>query len=159
VVQAIDVLTGKAEVGQEVVVIGGRVVGISTALFLSERGKKVTIVTRSKIARGLSHNTKLILYEYLIQKGLHLMPNTVLDSVTENGVNVLIECGEPPEKDYIFSFLKADSIVLAVGAANNSQLGEELGGLIPEVYQIGDCASKRTIFAAMREGSETGRKI
>jgi pyruvate/2-oxoglutarate dehydrogenase complex dihydrolipoamide dehydrogenase (E3) component len=159
VVQAIDVLTGQAETGQEVVVIGGRVVGINTALFLAEKGKNVSLITRSKIARGLSRNTKLILYEYLIKKGVRLYPNTLPDSITEKGVNIQIDSGEPPEKDYIFSFLNADTVVLAVGSVNHNRLAEELSGLMPEVYAIGDCASKRTIFAAMREGSETGRKI
>ncbi len=159
VVQAVDVLTGQAMTGQEVVVIGGRVVGINTALFLAEKGKSVSLVTRSKIARGLSHNTKLILFEYLIKKGVRLFPYTLPDSITEKGVNIQIDSGEPPEKDYIFSFLKADTVVLAVGAVNHNRLAEELSGLMPEVYPIGDCASKRTIFAAMREGSEIGRKI
>lgn len=159
VVQAAEVLTGNAEVGQEVVVIGGRIVGINTALFLAEKGKNVSIVSRSKIGRGLSHNTKLILYEFLIKKGIRLYPYTVPDSVTEKGLNVLIDSGEPSEKDYIFSFLKADTVVLAVGAVNDNRLGEEVSGTMPEVYQIGDCAGRRGIFAAIREGSETGRKI
>jgi hypothetical protein len=90
---------------------------------------------------------------------VRLFPYTLPDSITEKGLNVLIDSGEPPEKDYIFSFLKADTIVLAVGAVNDSRLAEELSGLMPEVYPIGDCSSKRTIFAAMREGSEVGRKI
>jgi 2,4-dienoyl-CoA reductase-like NADH-dependent reductase (Old Yellow Enzyme family)/thioredoxin reductase len=159
VVQAIDVLSGQVETGNEIVVIGGRVVGINTALFLAEKGKRVALVTRSKIGRGLSHNTKLILYEYLIKKGVILFPYTIPDSITEKGVNIQIDSGEPPEKDFIFSFLKADTVVLAVGAVNHNRLAEELSGLMPEVYPIGDCASKRSIFAAMREGSEIGRKI
>jgi 2-enoate reductase len=103
VVQATDVLTGSAEVGREVVVIGGRVVGINAALFLAEKGKSVSLVTRSKIGRGLSHNTKLILYEYLIKKGVRLFPNTIPESITAKGVNIQIDSGEAPEKDYIFS--------------------------------------------------------
>jgi len=116
-------------------------------------------VSRSKIGRGLSHNNKLILYEYLVKRGIRLFPYCVPDSITENGLNVLIDSGEPPEKDYLFSFLKADSVVLAVGARNNSLLGEELSALLPEVYQIGDCAGRRGIFSAMREGSEIARRI
>lgn len=159
VVQAVDVLSGKAETGQDVVVIGGRLVGISAALFLVEKGKNVSLISRNRIGRGLSHNNKLILYEFLIKKGVRLFPDTVPDSVTEKGLNVLVDSGDAPEKDYLFNFLKADTVVLAVGAVNDNRLGEYLGGLLPEVYQIGDCASKRSIFAAMREGSETGRKI
>ena len=141
------------------VVIGGRVVGISTALFLAEQGRQVSLITRSKIARGLSHNTKQILLEYLIKKGVRLYPNTLVDSITGKGVNVLIDCGEPPEKDNVFAFLKSDTVVLAVGAVNDNRLGEELSGILPEVHQIGDAAGRRNIFTAMREGSETGRRI
>jgi 2,4-dienoyl-CoA reductase-like NADH-dependent reductase (Old Yellow Enzyme family)/thioredoxin reductase len=159
VVQATDLLMGKVDAGQEVVVIGGRLVGISTALFLAQKGKNVSIITRSKIGRGLTRNNKSILYEYLIKHGVHMYPHTMPDSITNKGVNCWWDSSETSERDNVFFFLKADTIVLAVGAENDRQLGEELSGLMAEVYQIGDCAGKRSIFAAMREGSEVGCKI
>jgi len=159
VVQATDVLTGRINTGQEVVIIGGRLVGINTALFLAERGKAVSIVTRSKIARGLSQNNKLILFEYLVKHGVRMYPHSVPDSITERGVNCWWDSGEPQSRDNIFFFLKADTIVLAVGATNENRLAEELSGLMSEVYPIGDCAGKRSIFAAMREGSAVGHRI
>jgi 2,4-dienoyl-CoA reductase-like NADH-dependent reductase (Old Yellow Enzyme family)/thioredoxin reductase len=159
VVQATDVLMGKVDVGQEVVVIGGRLVGLTVALFLAERGKNVSIVTRSKIARGLSHNTKLVLLENLVKYRVRLYPDSIPDSITEKGVNIWWDSGEPPAKDQVFFFLKVDTVVLAVGAKNESQLGDELSGLMSEVYKIGDCAGRRSVFAAIRDGSEVGRKI
>jgi len=48
----VDVLTGKVQTGNEIVVIGGRTVGLSVALFLADKGKKVSVITRSKIARA-----------------------------------------------------------------------------------------------------------
>lgn len=159
VVQAIDVLMGKANVGQEVVIIGGRTVGLDTALFLAERGKNVSIVTRSKIARGIFRNNKLAIFENLIRYRVRLYPNAIPDSITENGVNIWWDSGDPPAKDNVFAFLKADTVVVAIGAVNNNQLTNELSGLISEVYAIGDCAGKRSVFAAMRGGSEVGRKI
>jgi hypothetical protein len=83
----------------------------------------------------------------------------VPDSITDKGVNCWWDSGEPQARDNVFFFLKADTVVLAVGAINDNRLAEELGGALPEVYAVGDCAGKRTIFAAMHEGSEAGRKI
>ncbi len=42
-VTAEDVLSGKAEVGSRVVIIGGGVVGCETAEFMAEKGKKVVV--------------------------------------------------------------------------------------------------------------------
>jgi 2,4-dienoyl-CoA reductase-like NADH-dependent reductase (Old Yellow Enzyme family)/thioredoxin reductase len=159
VVQVVDVLTSKAEVGQEVVVIGGRTVGITAALFLAEKGKKVSIVTRSDIARGLSRDTKLVVFDSLIKYGVYLYPYSTPDSITENGVNILLNIGDTQGRDNVFSFLRANTIVLAVGAKNENRLVEQLSGQIPEIYSIGDCAGKRSIFAAMRGGSEVAQKI
>jgi 2,4-dienoyl-CoA reductase-like NADH-dependent reductase (Old Yellow Enzyme family)/thioredoxin reductase len=159
VVQAVDVLSGDAKTGQEVVIIGARLVGLSTAIYLAKMGKKVAVITRGKIARGFGHNQKGAIFEYLVQYGVHVYPNTIPDSITESGVNVWWDSGEPPAKDNVFGFLKADSVVLAVGAISNNSLSEELKDKLPEVYSIGDCAGKRSIFAAVRGGSEIGRKI
>jgi len=159
VVQATDVLMGKVDVGQDVIVIGGRIVGLGTALFLAEQGKNVSVVTRSEIGRGLNRNMKRTLIEFLVKHGVRFYPNAEPDSITENGVNIWWTTSEQPVRDNIFLFLKADTVVLAVGAVNNDQLGDELSGLMSEVYSIGDCAGKRSIFAAIRGGSEIGQKI
>ncbi len=159
VVQAVDVLAGKIETGKEVVVIGGRVVGLDTALFLAQRGKRISVVTRSSFGRGIVHNLRATLFEYLVKYGVYIYEHTIADSITEKGVNCWRTGSDNSERDNLFFFLPADSIVLAVGAVNNNQLGDELTGLVPEVYKVGDCAGKRSIFAAMRGGSEIARKI
>ena len=159
VVQAIEVLEESVVVGQEVVIIGGRLVGLDTALFLAERGKSVSIISRSKIARGVDHNLKLALMEKLIAHGVRLYPNTVPDSITERGVNAWWDSGEPPAKDHVFVFFKADTVVLAVGARSDDGLTEALSGLAPEVYTIGDAAGVRDVFDAIHEGADVGRRI
>jgi len=159
VVQAVDALGGRVDVGQEVVVIGGRLVGLDTALFLAERGKSVSIISRSKIARGVDHNLKLALMEKLIAHGVRLYPNTVPDSITERGVNAWWDSGEPPAKDHVFVFFKADTVVLAVGARSDDGLADALSGLAPEVYTIGDAAGVRDVFDAIHEGADVGRRI
>ena len=137
VVQATDVLAKKVDTGQEVVVIGGRTVGTEVALFLAEQGKNVSIVTRSKIARGLDHNLKMTLLEYFIKYRVRMYPNSTPESITEKGVNCWWDAGDANTRDSVFFFLPADTIVLAVGAVNDYRLGEELSGMLPEVYKIG----------------------
>jgi 2,4-dienoyl-CoA reductase (NADPH2) len=159
VVQATNVLSGEVDTGNEVVIIGGRLVGLTTALFLAKQGKNVSVITRSKIAQGLMHNTKLVFFERLLENKVRLFPHCTPESITENGVNSWWDSGEPPEKENIFFFLKADTVVLAVGAADNYRLGDLISTIVPETYKIGDCSGKRNIFSAMRDGSETARKI
>jgi len=95
----------------------------------------------------------------LIKYGVHLYPYSTPDSISEKGVNIWWNSGDAQARDNVFAFLKADTVVLAVGAENENRLAEQLSGLMPEVYPIGDCAGKRSIFAAMRGGSEVGQKI
>ena len=159
VVQAVDVLLNKVDTGQEIVVTGGRLVGLGTALFLAGKGKKVSVITRSQIGRGLGRNLKPALFDSLIQYGVHLYPFSKPDSITENGINFWWNSGDEKNRNDIFAFLEADTIVLATGSENDNGLAEELKGLIPEVYTIGDCAGKRSIFAAVRGGAEIGMKI
>jgi 2,4-dienoyl-CoA reductase-like NADH-dependent reductase (Old Yellow Enzyme family)/thioredoxin reductase len=159
VVQANDVLTGKVETGQKVVVVGGRGLGCDVALFLAEKGKDVSIITRSKVGRDMLHNLKQTMLEFLVKARVHMYEFTVPDSITEKGVNCWFNSGDSKERDDLFFFLPADTTVLAVGVFSDNALGEEVTGIIPETYLIGDCSGKRTVFDAMHDGSDIGRKI
>jgi 2,4-dienoyl-CoA reductase-like NADH-dependent reductase (Old Yellow Enzyme family)/thioredoxin reductase len=159
VVQATDVLAGKAAIGKNVIVIGGCTVGLETALFLGERGKNVSVVTRSQIARGMFPNKKAALFEYLVKYRIRLYPYCIVDNISVKGVNIWWNAGELPAIENVFAFLPADNIVLAVGSEKDNRLVRELAGIVPEIYPIGDCAGKLSIFAAIRGGHEVGLKI
>ena len=159
VVQANDVLTGKAKVGKKVVVVGGRGLGCDVALFLAEKGKDVSIITRSKVGRDMLHNLKQTMLEFLIRARVHMYEFTVPDSITEKGVNCWFNSGNDKERDDLFFYLPADTVVLAVGVTSDNALGEEITGIIPETYLIGDCSGKRTVFDAMHDGSDIGQRI
>lgn len=159
VVQAVDVLAGRAEVGREVVIIGGRLVGLDTALFLAERGKSVSVISRSKIARDVPHNLKLALMEKLVRAGVRLYPHTVPDSITPKGVNAWWDAGRPPQKENVFVFFPADTVVLAVGAESEAAIAEELRQFVPEVRVIGDAAAVGDVFDAVHSGAEVGRAL
>jgi hypothetical protein len=52
-----------------------------------------------------------------------------------------------------------DSIILSHGRVPNSELYEQMKKLAPEVWQIGDCLSPRTIEEATFEGMSISLRL
>ncbi len=153
VLQATDVLTGEAKVGQRVVVIGGRLVGMEIALMLAEQGKNVSIVTRRGLGAGapLERNIFVVLRERLMEGGVAIYANSTILEIAEKGVFFAWE------KE--LEFVPADTIVLAVGLKPENKLVDELKGVVSELYAIGDCVEPRDALRAINEGAEVARKI
>jgi 2,4-dienoyl-CoA reductase-like NADH-dependent reductase (Old Yellow Enzyme family)/thioredoxin reductase len=162
VVFANDVLTGKVKTGKEVVVVGGHLVGIDVALYLAGQGKDVSLVEMKKVGWDVHHYLRLTLFNYLIRHKVRLFSDSTLDTVTDKGAHIVMDLGDPATtgglRNDLF-FLKADTIVLAVGSRSENKLAEKLSGVMPCVYAIGDSVQPRDLLAAIHEGSEVGRKI
>jgi len=147
----LDVAEGKAKVGNRVVVIGGRLRGMETAYFLAQQGEKVSLVTRSQLGRDMNKVTYLGLRDKLIEHNVSIYPNSPAFQITDKGVSVS-NYGD-------FLFLPADTVVLAVGSKSENELVEQLKGIAPEIYAIGDCVEPRCALDAIKEGAEIGREI
>lgn len=153
-VQANDVFTGKAKVGNEVVVIGGRLVAMEVAVLLAEQGKKVSLVTKYRLGedgRPLQRYLFKQLRNRLVELGVFLYPDSPAWEIVEKGVYIAYQ------RELLF--LEADTVVLSVGAKSQRGVLEELKGLNLEVYAIGDCVEPRDAADAIREGAEVGRQI
>ena len=150
----LEVLSGKVEVGNRVVVIGGELSGCETADYLSEHGKNVTVVRRGpEMATGLFASARQALLNRLEEKGVTLMPGvTEYQGITEEGLHILNSEGEK-------QLLEADSIVLATGATANDRLANAIRGIVSEIHLVGDCAEPGRILDAIRDGSSAGREI
>ena len=150
----LEVLSGKVEVGDRVVVIGGELSGCETADYLSEHGKNVTVVRRGpEMATGLFVGARQPLLNRLEEKGVTLMPGIKeYQEITEEGLHILDSEGE-------HRLLSADSIVLATGATANDRLANAIRGIVSEIHLVGDCAEPGRILDAIRDGSSAGREI
>ncbi len=149
-VQAVDVLEGKEQVGNRIVVIGGGLVGCETAEFLVEKGKSVTVVEiLPELATAVGPSLRTSLLDRLKEKGVALLTSVRCEEVTPGGMVIATEEGERKTIGF-------DSIVLAVGACPNSKLGEEIKDKLPEIYQVGDCVEPRKIRDATGEGYRAG---
>lgn len=153
VVKAQDVLLEKVEAGEKVIVIGGELVACETAEFLADKGKKVTILRRGpKIAEKIAHSPRELLLSRLEAKGVTMLTGVRYESISDKGLTLVTSEGERLT-------IEADTIVLAAGAASNTQLFQALEGKIREIYLAGDCVQPRRIVEAMHDGSSIGRKI
>jgi len=151
VFQANDLILGRVKPGSTVVVVGGRTLGLEIADQLADEAKKVTLVTRRQLGRGVERNVYLALRNRLIPKGVHLFPHSPVTAIKEDGVYAVFN------NDLLF--LPADTVVLAVGVQPENALVRELEAGGPEVHQIGDCLKPRDLMDAIREAAETARRI
>ena len=83
------VITGKAKTGDRVVVIGGRMVGMETALYLAEKGKKVSLLTLNRLGENgkkLEENIYRTLRDRMIKNGIQVFPSTPAVEIRPDGV-------------------------------------------------------------------------
>jgi 2-enoate reductase len=150
---AADVLLGRHKVGEEVVVLGGGLVGCETALYLAEQGKRVTIVEiLGGVARDVFSINRMHLVKLLTDSGVRIMTETTVTEITDDGVAIV-------DKDGKSSKLESDSVVLALGLSSSKELEETLKDVVPETHVIGDCVEPRKVMSAIWEAFRFARLV
>ena len=150
VVTAQDVLSGKAKAGQNVVIIGGGMVGCETGHYLAEQGKTVTIIEILKrMASDMFPMARRRLMDGLRSKKVTLLASATCEEIKEGNVQVTTAEGKRET-------IPADTIVIAVGYKANNHLYKALEGKVPETYCIGNSAEPRKILEATSEGYQAG---
>ncbi len=154
VVQANDVITGKAQTGHRVLIVGGRLLAMEVALQLAEQGKSVALTTLHLLGENGAPPERQLYEEYrnrLFNIGVQIFENAPVMEIREGGAYIVFHKA--------LCFLKADTVVLAVGSEPNNKLVKELKEAGYSVHSIGDCVEPRDALLAVREGAELGRKI
>jgi len=150
VVTAQDVLSGKAKAGQNVVIIGGGMVGGETGHYLAERGKTVTIIEiLRRIASDMFPMARRRLFDGLRSKKVTLRTSSTCEEIREDSVRITNAEGKKET-------IPADTIIIAVGYKANELLYKALEGKVPEIYCIGNSSEPRRILEATNEGYRTG---
>lgn len=150
VVTAQDVLSGKVKAGQNVVIIGGGMVGCETGHYLVEQGKMVTIIEILKrMASDMFFMTRRRLMDGLRSKKVTLLTSATCEEIKEGSVQVTTAEGKKET-------IPADTVIIAAGYKANDHLYKALEGKVPEIYCIGNSAEPRRILEATSEGYRTG---
>jgi 2,4-dienoyl-CoA reductase-like NADH-dependent reductase (Old Yellow Enzyme family)/thioredoxin reductase len=147
VVWAGDVDTGKASIGEIVVVVGAGLTGCETALNLAQQGRKVKIIDmidEQEIAKDTSSVNRITLMELLHQNDVEFKTEVKLQEITDKGVIVTDKKGNQ------FG-IPADTVILSLGVTSRRATVNALQGLSREAYVIGDCSSPRNLMAAIHD--------
>lgn len=148
------VLLKEIEVGHNVVVIGGGLVGSETALELSMQGKNVTVVEMLddilKVAAHFVANDQNL--RYLIKESdIKIRTSAKLTEILDDGV--MIETANGMEK------VSYDNVVFAVGFRSDQSLYEEIENAGFECVNIGDNVKPGKIIDAIHAGYHSIRLL
>ena len=146
VVDSHAVLDGEAKAAGNVVVIGGGMVGMEVAEYLSEKGAKVTVLEMMKeFCADMGSTRKICVTEQIYQDGI--------TPVTEVKVTEIQDGKVIGEKDGEKVEFPCDYAVMAVGARkrDGSALEKMCNDLEIGYYEIGDAGMARRALNAVRE--------
>jgi 2,4-dienoyl-CoA reductase-like NADH-dependent reductase (Old Yellow Enzyme family)/thioredoxin reductase len=149
-----DVLSDEANIGDKVLVVGGGGTGAEIADFLSEAGKKVTLVEMLEdIASDLINHLQHYLKHRLNEKSVTIHTSTQVKELGKGYAMVEDASGIRKLDDF-------DSIILALGSEKpNDDVYKSLEGKVSELYVIGDAREPREIVDAVYEGEEIAIKL
>jgi 2,4-dienoyl-CoA reductase-like NADH-dependent reductase (Old Yellow Enzyme family)/thioredoxin reductase len=152
VISARRALTSE-EVGPCVLVIGGGLVGCETADYLAGKDMSVTIVEMLKhTARDIGPAARFFLRRRLQEKQVLILTQSTVKSIDDDYAIV----DTPGGQQRLGPF---DTIVMATGAAPVNSLGDQVKGIVPEVYVIGDACKPGKILAAVEQAAEIALKL
>jgi 2,4-dienoyl-CoA reductase-like NADH-dependent reductase (Old Yellow Enzyme family)/thioredoxin reductase len=147
VTTALEVLGGKAKLGQKIAVIGGGVVGTEVGLYLAEQGKEIIFVELlDTFMNGITFDEMLVYQERFRALKTTVYTGKRLESVTVKDITVIDRYGNRTK-------LAADTVILAAGFKPNRKIIDSLrnkSGL--QVIEAGDCIRPRKIFDAIHDG-------
>ncbi len=162
VITAIDVLKGYSEIGENIVVVGGGMIGLEISEYLVKKGKKVVIVEQQKkVAMDVGLTQRLAHWRRLVRTRIPIYTDATLSEVFHNGINVIMKMGIEDEerKGDENVFLPADNVVLATGMKPMKIELEKWKEKAEEVYMIGDCVEPSLLIDAIHAGARLGFKL
>ncbi|NOX33755.1 MAG: FAD-dependent oxidoreductase [Deltaproteobacteria bacterium] len=149
----VDVISGKEEVKEKVIVLGGGMTGLITADFLAEQGKKVVVLNRKKsFAEEMSSNDRYYLRERLKKGNVSLYKNVSVKKFTHDGV-----------------IFKSNGEDIAMNGFNAVVISEKQTSIRDakklerktraKFHLIGDAKSPRHLMYCISEAEEIARSI
>ncbi|MCH3955689.1 MAG: FAD-dependent oxidoreductase [Eubacterium sp.] len=141
-----DYYLKKDQVGENVVVLGGGLVGCELAAVLGDQGKKVHVVEmRDELCPDANVRYRPLLMNKMKEVGIQVHTGCTCKNITDDKVIGETKDGEQVE-------IHADSILCALGLKPNTDIVEELRGLAPQFASIGNCVRPNTITYAVYQG-------
>jgi len=157
VVQGRDVLLGRTEVGQRVLVVSEED-GMETpsiAEYLAAQGKQVEIAHKWHLfGSRIDRYTEGVVFYWLHRQGVRTWPSTRVRAIEDRTVVLYdVHTGEERRMEGI------DHVVLSLGSRPDDRLYRALRGKVPELYVVGSAFAPRGLAEATQHGASVGRLL
>jgi len=147
-----DLYLDKAEVGEEVVVVGGGLTGTECALLMSQLGKKAHVVEmREGLALDANIRQRPILLAEIEGTDVDVVLNARACEVSAEGVWV--------EQNGEKRLVPGDTVICAIGQRSRTAVVEELYDGAPFVRVVGDARRPANITTAIYEAFHAAMDI
>jgi len=147
VITAVDMFRNSEAVRGDVVVIGGGEIGLEAALYLTQKGHKVTVMEMTGELAKESNRPHY--YEIFMDRIQHEQNLTTIVNAKvtkwEEGVIHYIDQSRGEEKT-----MNAETVVIAAGSRAKTQEAIRFYDSAKEFHVIGDCGTVGSIMTAMR---------
>jgi NADPH-dependent 2,4-dienoyl-CoA reductase/sulfur reductase-like enzyme len=161
VVTAEDVLEGKVETGERVVIADQQnyMKGLVTAEFLADQGKDVTLVMPVPVRLTTPNSYDVDLITLTIQtmnikmKGVKRVHDCEVKEARPGKVVVRDAFTEQTEE------IEADTLVLSYWRKTDPRLYDELKGKVKEIHRIGDALAPRRLINAIYDGYKVASEL
>lgn len=152
-----DVLAGRVNIGDKVIILGGGALGCETAEYVAEQGaKEITITTRratyEELAQDMVPWPRAALMERLLACKVAILTSATVKEILDDGVTLLRD-GEQ------VSIRGAANVILARGVESVDGLSATIKDNVAEVYVVGDAKEPRHALEAVAEGAEVAHQI
>jgi 2,4-dienoyl-CoA reductase (NADPH2) len=129
-------------IADEVVIIGGGLVGLELAEYLTERGRKVTVLEPGPaLGPELAIVRRARVLHLLREHGTVIQRGCRIERITADQV---LYTHKEEQKS-----LPAKQVIIALGAEQDDTLEQQLAGTGARVHRIGDCRDKSFIDGAI----------
>jgi len=147
VCDAWQILDGRVTPRGQVIVIGGALIGMETADFISDQGLSVIVVEmleRSPVLKITSHG--YMLHKRLREKNVQLLLGARVTEIGEHSVTVETAAGSK-------TIAPVDTVVVAAGMKPRTELVPLIDQLGIPYTLVGDAKAPRRIIEAVEEGA------
>jgi 2,4-dienoyl-CoA reductase (NADPH2) len=139
-------------IADEVVVIGGGLVGLELSEYLVERGRKVTILEPGpSLGPELAIVRRARVLHMLREHGVNIQRGTRIDRIEADRV---VYTQDQEEKS-----LPCKQVIIAIGAEADDSLEQQLADGGSQVHRIGDCRDKSFIDGAILDARKLVQQI
>ena len=150
-----ELLNGKENSGENIVVVGGGLVGCETALWLRQQGKIVTVVESSPEildgGKNMCFANYDMLKDLLVFNKIDVLCNSSVKTVNETSVVVKTPATEIE--------IKADTVMVAVGYQAQHYLYDAMRDSGKIIYNIGDSLTVSNIMNTIWDANQVEREL